>query len=446
MSSVIVKPSRFNVERKLDDEFKGFTVIFNTYTQALTIFEEEMWNRLKQGEYDGRMERFIDECRRQMFLVGPEIDETRLLMARKHELAYDTHMLSFKVVVTDHCNFACSYCVEEGFRGRRIMSAPLARQTSRFIIERIRKGRPDKVKLDFGGGEPLLNVAAMNVIAEGVSLFCRGAGIELDISFISNGSLLSDRLLNRLKQCGLRCIRVSLLPRSFQDTMRRDRWGRPTFEKILNNMAAIKEWALFHVCAQGDSEDSRFADAIPDWLARMEQKGLKSSIAEINIGMILKREYGVENAESFCGDLGQYEPYRKIQNIIRSHGFPIIDGPPGNDCMANNSGFHIIDPEGNLASCPTMLKHPELNVGDVRNGVDSVRSAMIMGRGLSDHCIEECELAPRCNGGCRYQALIRLGSFDEIYCNYDFTIAQMKDYITRRAVEFLTARKRKDAA
>lgn len=437
-SSRELKPSRFNIELPLEKMHDGILLVFNTFTQALSLFESQVWRRIVSGAQEKDLIPSIEKCRDQMLLVERNFDETRLLMGRKMEMAYDTGMLSFKAVVTDHCNFACSYCIEEGYRGKRHMNMTTARQTANFMVDNIRLYRPHTVALDMSGGEPLLNIPAMNIIAETVSLFCRGANIPCDISFITNGYLLAPARIHRLIRAGVNTVRVSLLPRKFHDTLRRDRKGEPTYERVVANMESIKGEVKFCILSQYDAENTAFIDAMPAFLRDLENRGIKESVKEMNVGMILRREYGLKNADEFCGDLGEFHNYRAIVDLVRSHGFFVPDGPPGNDCVANHRGRFIIGPEGSLASCPTMLDHPELTVGSVWTGVDPLRKSQIMTRPLPQSCSDECVLAPRCNGGCRYQALIRSGSFDEIYCNYDFHMAQLKDYLLRRAEEFLS--------
>ena len=441
VSAPDLKPSRFNVVLPIEGGSNKHLVVFNTFTQALSIFEPVVWAQLTEESGETQNKELVKECRKQMFLVDQNIDETRLLLERKHEMAYNTRALYFKVVVTDHCNFACSYCIEEGYRGKRHMSSSLARQTATFILERIRENNPEKVYLDYAGGEPLLNVDVMNMIAESISTYCKGAKIEFAISFVTNGSLLTKDRLLRLKQAGLQNINVSLLPPRKHDRLRLDKNGDPTFDRIVSNLVSVKSITPFTIVSQYDSEDDEFTGSFSELLVCLEESGLKDSIKGINVGSILNRERGWAAEAEFCGVVGEFGKYSQIVEEIRKGGFPVHDGPPGTDCLANYRGRFIIDPSGNLTNCAPMLNHPELNVGSVWTGVDPIMKPHIMGRKLPDTCIEECVLAPRCNGGCRYQALIGSGSFDHIFCNYAFHMDQLKDFMMRRAKGYLAQNK-----
>ncbi len=435
-----MKPSRFNVEVPLAAGNEECTILFNTFTQALALLPCSVWESIKKSEQPTGNERVIEQCSRQMFLIGNEVDETRLLLARKQEAANDTSSLLFKIMVTDHCNFACSYCVEEGFRGRRSMNASLVRETVFFIVSRIQSLRPHTVQLDFSGGEPLLNVMAIRRIAEAVYYYCRGAGIKFGFSFICNGSLLSPELVKDLRKIGLRAVRVTLLPREYHDRMRRDRKGKATFDSVVENMKKVMQVTPLVLYLQYDAEDELFTRALIPFLDHLDEAGIRAHLQEMVVGPILKREYGFGNGEgNYCGELGSFNRYKEILDTLKSRGFPLPDEAPASDCMANNRGKFIIDPSGDLISCPAMLDHKAFTVGHVATGVNPVRKAMIANRTLPEQCMENCALAPRCNGGCRYQALLRSGSFDKIYCNYDFHIAQVRDYVRQKASAHLAA-------
>jgi uncharacterized protein len=436
-----LKSSRFNLEVPLNGRYDGLILVYNTFSQGFSIFEKQVWENLKTGSRDTELLPYVERCREQFFLVKSGLDETRLVMARKQEITYDTRSLSFKVAVTDHCNFACAYCVEEGYRNRRSMDLHLARRSAAFIIDQIKLYGPKKVFLDFGGGEPLLNIPVMTLMGDHVSLYCRGAGMEFEMALTSNGSLLSPKCVERLRQSGLNLVRVTLLPQEVHDRFRRTRTGKPTFSRIVGNLEAIKGMIEIHIVAQYISDDPEVVQAIRSWLNHLEVKGLKEAITEVHLSPILRREYGIDHADDLCGDMGRFEDYRRMLDEVRSYGFPVTDGPPATDCMANRKGKIAIDPAGNLTVCPVMMGHRELDMGTVEQGIDPVKESQIIARPLPAACLEACVLGPRCNGGCRQQAFLRSGSFDAVHCNYDFHMAQLKDYLLRRAEQFLGDRK-----
>jgi uncharacterized protein len=437
-----LKTSRFNVEIALNGCYQDQLILYNVFSQGFSVIEKEIWRRIKAGCRDGELLPYVERCKDQFFLVNSNLDETRLLTARKQEMAYDTRSLSFTVAVTDHCNFGCAYCVEEGYRNKRHMNDDCARRCASFIVDQIKLYRPQKVSLDFGGGEPLLNIPVMIVIGDLVSLYCRGADIDFHMALTSNGSLLSPKRVDRLRRSGLNLVRVTLLPRELHDQLRRSIKGEPTFDRIVCNLESIRGMIQIHLAAQYVSGDPEAVRVIRSWLGYLEMRNLKEYITDVHLSPILRREYGMNHSDEWCGEMGRFEDYQRMVEEVRACGFSVMDGPPGTDCMANRKGKISIDPAGNLTVCPVMMGHRELDVGTVDQGIDPVKESQVLARPLPARCLEECVLGPRCNGGCRQQALIRFGSFDDIYCNFDFHMAQLKEYLVRRAKHALDSRQK----
>ncbi|WP_406839858.1 FxsB family cyclophane-forming radical SAM/SPASM peptide maturase [Streptomyces sp. AHU1] len=111
----------------------------------------------------------------------------------------------FIVKLSSRCNLSCDYCYvyelrDSGWRARpRIMPAPVRERLVSRIAEHVRRHRPERVRVLLHGGEPLL--AGAQVIAEfttAVRRAVRGAGAEADFVVQTNGTLLTEALLDLL--------------------------------------------------------------------------------------------------------------------------------------------------------------------------------------------------------------------------------------------------------
>lgn len=107
---------------------------------------------------------------------------------------------SLTVILTDQCNFDCSYCYEKKSR-QRLDPAVLARAIRFFQPFFARE-----CLIDFYGGEPLLAFAEIRQTVEQVEKISRGRGIKAHYSLTTNGSLLNDDVL-----CFLEDYRFSVL-------------------------------------------------------------------------------------------------------------------------------------------------------------------------------------------------------------------------------------------
>ena len=99
---------------------------------------------------------------------------------------------SYTILPTTSCNARCFYCFEEGIRFVT-MSDEVVNQTVEFI----RKTRnPEKpVNFNWFGGEPL----AAEKMIDKICAAMREAGIEFKSKMVSNGSLITENIIRKMK-------------------------------------------------------------------------------------------------------------------------------------------------------------------------------------------------------------------------------------------------------
>lgn len=105
-----------------------------------------------------------------------------------------------RVCVTEKCNYGCFYCHKEGMENTYLDY--LTQEDYAFLAKTFYELGIKKVK--FTGGEPLLRSDLYQIIKT-----FKQAGFE-DVSLITNGSLLSEDILKKLKESGLDRITISL--------------------------------------------------------------------------------------------------------------------------------------------------------------------------------------------------------------------------------------------
>lgn len=112
---------------------------------------------------------------------------------------------------TNLCNFMCNYCghslgLEAMKKEYDFCAENMSMNTYKRVIDQL-KEFPDQLKVISltGHGEPLLNRELPEMIA-----YAKQSGVTKRIEIISNASLLTHDLSNRLVDAGLDCIRISL--------------------------------------------------------------------------------------------------------------------------------------------------------------------------------------------------------------------------------------------
>lgn len=98
------------------------------------------------------------------------------------------------------CNFSCSYCYSAQGRGSTVISWEKARSALNYFIDPSRISPQDLFLFISGGGEPLVSWNITHRIIEYSYKRAEELGFTLHISIITNGSLLTDEIVEELKQ------------------------------------------------------------------------------------------------------------------------------------------------------------------------------------------------------------------------------------------------------
>ena len=134
-----------------------------------------------------------DELIAARFLVPEDKDECALynqVSALLRALNREKGLADYTILPTLGCNARCVYCYEAG-REQVAMTPETVEQVIRFILDT--RGE-DPVRLNWFGGEPLLMVKTIDRVCEAL----RAAGVAYKSSMVSNGSLVTPEIIERM--------------------------------------------------------------------------------------------------------------------------------------------------------------------------------------------------------------------------------------------------------
>ncbi|MBD8537515.1 radical SAM protein [Frigoribacterium sp. CFBP 8751] len=148
------------------------------------------------------------------------------------------------VLTATACNLGCAYCFQNTALPQEGSSAPpriktavltpaLVTQVGAFVRQQMTSSRLETSSVLIFGGEPLLNPrGALGVLHEFGQNNMRMSEI------VTNGVLLKKQLSRELEDAGLHRVQITFDGRrDVHDTIRVTRNGRPTYDKILSNVA-----------------------------------------------------------------------------------------------------------------------------------------------------------------------------------------------------------------
>jgi uncharacterized protein len=138
---------------------------------------------------------------------------------------------------TEKCNFRCSYCYEDFKIGK--MKEAVIVGIERYMDRRIPE--LSKLSLSWFGGEPLIARDAVLRISAHASRLCKDYGVALEGGLTTNAYILDFDLFEELLSYDQRFFQITLDGwREGHDAVRRRAKGRPTFDRIWENLLATR--------------------------------------------------------------------------------------------------------------------------------------------------------------------------------------------------------------
>lgn len=255
--------------------------------------------------------------------------------------------------ITNKCNLRCIYCYRECNRGKRDMEFKTARNAIDYILE-----RDERVKIQFTGGEPLLNFPLIERVVD----YCRDRYPDKSISYAlqTNGTLLEEGIIERIKELNIK-VGVSLDTVDPEDTTLRPYWdGRPSTLDTLRGIYLLREKNIpFGVTTVVTSKN---LPHLLDLLYYLLSIGVRS--ISFDLLKPKRREH--------LPLLPEEEKFKRILEKVRDLPIYIknLRRNPGDIyCYLNSGDLLFVNEVGDVYPCPTLEGHfyiGNINRGDVK--------------------------------------------------------------------------------
>ena len=335
------------------------------------------------------------ELVRRWFIVSEQYDERKLadqvrtvtgLLKRR-----DPGINRYVIFTTTDCNARCYYCYELGCR-RIDMTSAVAHDVASYIM-RHREGQP--VKIQWFGGEPLLNSDAIDIISDDLA----AEGVEFSSIMVSNAYLFDETLMEKVvHRWRLRRIQISLdgteaVYNRIKAYVRRD--GSP-FRRVIGNIGLLLDAGVeVTIRLNMDSGNADDLDALAEEF--IEWFGGR---ANLSVYAVLLRDFGhsIREFESWEVALSRY---KALQERLIDAGVGLVYYPErdhrANQCMADNDAQVVVLPDGRLGKCEHETE--ENLIGSIYE--DAFDQDMV------DAWKEQVRI-PECDGCLQYPSCIRL--------------------------------------
>lgn len=436
-----MKSSRFNVEIPLKEK-EGDYLIFNTFTDSRVVINEELKTAIQKADeklpLNAEETNYLSQLKELGIMVNDTTDEEKELEYWFQKFKFDTSILSITLLLTYDCNMKCVYCLEEGVIRNHYMSEKTGSLVVQWLLQKLKSVRPATLRLEFFGGEPMMNREGMLYIAKSLHNITSQKGIELELWVITNGVILPKEHIEEMVKYGLKGIKVTLDgDESAHNQTRILKNGKGTFKIIINNLLKIKELVPISI---GCNFDERNKKTIPALLDRLKKEGFEKEVESINCKPIFQNIENAGKTGKGQFDVCTYSDINKndmiwLKREIKKKGFHTREGVSLGPCEAARENSYTIDPDGKIYKCSGFVGREKFKIGDLRNGLNEENTRfMTTDFWRSDDC-NGCKYLPLCGGGCRSRAYIKYKDFNRFACELKYFKTVLPELLKEELVE-----------
>ncbi len=393
-------------------------LIFNTRTQNRICISREYAKNIekllcgKEDEYCVP-DKIREELVKREFLIPEDTDELRLLKMKHNEAVFGTDSLTLEILPTNDCNLRCVYCFENPVKSR------MSQETENRIIKFLKRNIPKikEFRLDWFGGEPLLEKDIMIRISKEANQLCKKYGVPMYGTISTNGVLLDLDTFNNLIQNRIIEFQICIDgPREFHNSTRPHDKGKDSYEMIINNLKEIKENVkvnYFRIALR--------CNVTPHVIPYLERhiNELYKIFGNDNRFYIMFQgvnDWGGERIKQTDVLKKRHNVYQKYYNMAKNIGLTSAEKlpfAPFKYCPGYKKNGFVVNYDGNIYKCSLILPDEKNNIDNKIGYLNEAGNAVIdenkLARWLvSDPLLktecEKCIMVPVCMGGyCPYK-------------------------------------------
>lgn len=406
----------------------GRVLLFATRRCAVLECSEVLWDRARTGGEE-LTEKEAATLSRLGVLVPDRTAEREEMRTIFDTANKEKRPFSALVTLTLECNLACPYCFEDPFRGHHRMSADTGKLLVQKLLEQMDEGRD--VVVDFYGGEALMALPLLKDIAAPLAAAALAKGVKFGFTIISNGTLLTRRVVEELLPLGLEGVRITLDgPPDIHDQQRPFVSGQGSFATILANARAVCDLVPLDIGGNYTRHNYR---RFPELLDLLIAEGITpDKLKYAFFSPITPKADGSVSGDFSSACASSSEPWMSeaglyLREEILKRGFntPRLRMA---GCMVEFDSDVVVAYDGGIYKCPSFMGDESLRVGSLAEGIADFRESHNLDVWKTDECLE-CAYLPLCFGGCRFLRKLITGAIDGVDCRRDFYDASLEQLV-----------------
>lgn len=383
--SKYVKDIKINEEKRMLYSIR--TREYYVYPSDEKEIIETLLREVNKGKYTEAEIHILTELIEKKILVTDKEDEIKELEYEENAVKYQNNTFHIMIVVTNACNFRCSYCIQE--HENKVLNDVSAQKIIR-LLKNVSKD-VKKIKVAWFGGEPLIQFERIRRMTEAILEICEENHCELVSSMATNGYLLEKSVVEELKKLKFNLLQITIDgDKASHDSRRYMVSGEGTYDTIIENTKQVLKAGISVILRINIDKDSiDTADEILEKFSTEDRKRMTVQVANLyqennKISVFPIYEKAIKMGYGYSG--------RK--NIFMAC----------QTCLKNGM---IVNTDGNIIICSNAEGKKELGYIDADGkihikDVEKYHALKTLSAIQNPEC-RECIELPFCIGSCKYR-------------------------------------------
>lgn len=354
----------------------------------------------------------IEELLSLRMIYSATIHEEELLKVAHDSDIVNTTFSSLIILPNLSCNLNCHYCYEK--EKNESMSLEQERALSCFLTNEARKKK--WLNIRWSGGEPLLSWSKIKRMSQQILNECKISGCKYSASIITNGTLLSEDIVDELLKYSIKAAQITLDGDSFlHDSIRSFKSnGQGTFRIIMKNICLASKKIKIHLRINVDKSNIENVSHLFDEIAGapINRNNVQLFCRPVMCSLARTPKTKLFSPSEFLEIEKRLLEWAKVRDL--QYSFHRGMGNRSFRCCMNAVEGFYISPKLQLYKCPMYIdydaKHSVGYIGsDGHMKITNIKEFLIGFKNSpyeGDSRCRKCKVLPICNGECLMQRLL----------------------------------------
>lgn len=378
------------------------TIIFNPLYGTLGKLEDKI---VEAYNNDSLTCEDKDILYKKHVFIDDNINEIEIIAKDRAKGIQDPTKKVYRIWTTSGCNAKCYYCFEQGVKVET-MTRDTALKVADYISSRINKN--DKIRLEWFGGEPLLNTEVIRIISDIVIKECKDKEAKYISSIITNGSLVNEDIVKLFKECNISRAQITFDGSKDVYNKAKNYYNSTAhnFDNVMNSVKLLSTNGI-RVSLRLNYDNANY-DSISELIDYIHDNFNSNKLVNPYIYPI----WSSTKEDGYTSEAFADNNYLKLIDKLVSYNMMKPDAVIGirrkvKQCAARNINSIAILPNGDISKCSETFTQI---IGNIDNGIlDEKKYNEWISTTTHPECVT-CKYLPVCNDGCQSSRYTRMDS------------------------------------